>query len=85
MAYGSIFDRTLRMKPRINDLETTGGDTIRRVLHDVELPLGVFRRWFQELAARGDRLVSVRVKDYLRALRARQAQESSTGEAGLPE
>jgi hypothetical protein len=52
---------------------------MEHLLHDDDLSPGVYRRWIQELAARGDRLVSVRLKDYLRALRAQQAQDDANG------
>jgi hypothetical protein len=47
---------------------------MERLLHHDDLSPGVVRRWVAELAARGDHLVSVRLKDYLRALRVQEAQ-----------
>jgi hypothetical protein len=49
------------------------------------LPWRVYWRWIAELAARGDHLVSVRFKDYLRAIRAREAQDEAIGDEGLSE
>jgi hypothetical protein len=58
---------------------------MERLFHDEGLSPGVYRRWIQELAARGDHLVSVRLKDYLRAIRAQDAPESSIGEGEGPQ
>jgi hypothetical protein len=58
---------------------------MQRLLHEDGLSPGVYRRWIQELAARGDRLVSVRLKDYLRVLRAQQAQDESIEEERVSE
>jgi hypothetical protein len=50
---------------------------MERLLHHDDLRPGVVRRWIAELDARGDHLVSVRLQDYLRALRVQEAQEPS--------
>jgi hypothetical protein len=50
-----------------------------------DLSPGVYRRWIQDLAARGDHLVSVRLKDYLRALRRQEAQDEAIEDEGLSE
>jgi hypothetical protein len=58
---------------------------MEQLFHDEGLSPGVYRRWRAELAARGDHLVSVRFKDYLRAIRAREAQDEAIGDEGLSE
>jgi hypothetical protein len=58
---------------------------MQRLFHYDDLSPGVYRRWVAELAARGDRLVSVRLKDYLRVLRAQQAQDESIEEERVSE
>jgi hypothetical protein len=47
---------------------------MRQLMEQEGLPWRVYWRWRAMIEAQGDRLVSVRLKDYLRALRAREAQ-----------